>query len=1473
MKSFARRAGGTLMLAASSAISFAQQPQSPLPNFDQIHASAPAVISDHDNEVIEPYLGSLRLSSVDLRIEGPGGFDLEVVRSYNSARVGRNWIPDHDAHTSKPVGWTMHFGRLLVRYRNCNGSASNTNFMPMLETADGKRRLVWAVTQAGSPPMMTSDNWSVACNGSGYVVFSPDGRRYDMQHVHPGGLTTCPNPTNPGQSCYLSIYSTTRITDRNGNYADIAYSAYVNGRARAGADWNEPKIDGVTASDGRALLFSYAIYGETEEQKKPYLLSVTSNAGQRVEYTYQRLPGNWAPEVIVLTGFRDLAGRNWAYQYQIPKLFTDWRCSIQITCEYVAGDLLLKSITSPFGGSRSFEWTAVPSRNHRDVEPAIGVARKLTSDGGVWSFFYSKDSASSTVVTTVTGPAGTTVYRHRFEGNNDGGALGIRPPFWTDGLLLSQADGSVQTTTNTWRGQPISDNWATLLPLETQFPPEFVRPILQSRVTVRDGAVYQTTQSSFSKFGSPGTIEETGPNGGSRRTDVSYFADSLRWIIDVPKDEVVVGVGSVWRAFAANGNLLSETRDNVATSHTYYPSGDIETTTRPRGLVTAYGNYFRGVAQSENQPEGVNIIRVVSPKGTVVSETNGEGHTTSFTYDGLNRLTRASPPLGSEILVVYGANTRTISRGDLHEVTTFDGFGRAVSVNAGGYSTAFEYDPLGRMTYESISGYPSIGHRYTYDILDRRTGSLHNADGSSTRETYSSLAGVPTRAVQDERGFVTTYKFRAFGDPSTRELMSILSPVPEANVEIQRNGRGLVTSVSQGGVSHTFGYDNRYYVDRSTSPELGTIRFQRDEAGNVKERLVESGAAQGSAGTPQPAQTTRFEYDGRNRLTKTTFHADNPSPSTRTYWRNDKLKSLSNGSVVRNLGYDANGNLIRESLLVDGQDMVAQYEYNNKDQISAIVYPVLGRRVAFQLNSLGWPTMLSVPAGWMASASHWPSGQIYNITYAGGTSATYGRTGREWINSITVRSGGDNLLRISTSMVYDVTGNLLAATDSLDSRLNRSFQYDGIGRMVVADGPWGAGTVQYSGVGNIQNYNLGADRRWYAYDSRNRLTSVSATGLGSVTYTYDVNGNASPASTPYVYDNANNLIGTGPGRTNLYDGANLRVKTITGGVSHYEFRSADGLLLTEWRKEACCYDRLTEHLYLGTTRVAAQTTDFLGASIAGLYWDFYQPDAAGSTIASIYSGSFLGAKESYRPYGERVINSPSGNQIWFTGHKQDADNLIYMGARYYNPQTGRFLSIDPEGIAPENLHSINRYAYANNNPARYKDPDGRWPALIPDEMGGGVSRGRSRTGAVIVRDASGRAIPQTAADRQANLQESRQQQTSEPGAAPATKGRLGSQATRQHIDDVASAMEGRGWTITHGGGPSRNLKEEFLPGPGGGRKGSSYPDISATKDGKTLRVNTIDTRADGVTPTTREATNAARIRSQTSEHLLLIPKP
>jgi RHS repeat-associated protein len=112
---------------------------------------------------------------------------------------------------------------------------------------------------------------------------------------------------------------------------------------------------------------------------------------------------------------------------------------------------------------------------------------------------------------------------------------------------------------------------------------------------------------------------------------------------------------------------------------------------------------------------------------------------------------------------------------------------------------------------------------------------------------------------------------------------------------------------------------------------------------------------------------------------------------------------------------------------------------------------------------------------------------------------------------------------------------------------------------------------------------------------------------------------------------------------------------------------------------------------------------------------FYHNDASGSPLLATNSTGDLLWKENYRPYGEKLNQQTAGieNNIGFHGKPFDENSaLSYIGARYYNPSLGRFTGIDPQGFDPDNLHSSNRYAYANNNPYKYVDPDGHSPLDI-----------------------------------------------------------------------------------------------------------------------------------------------------------------
>lgn len=112
---------------------------------------------------------------------------------------------------------------------------------------------------------------------------------------------------------------------------------------------------------------------------------------------------------------------------------------------------------------------------------------------------------------------------------------------------------------------------------------------------------------------------------------------------------------------------------------------------------------------------------------------------------------------------------------------------------------------------------------------------------------------------------------------------------------------------------------------------------------------------------------------------------------------------------------------------------------------------------------------------------------------------------------------------------------------------------------------------------------------------------------------------------------------------------------------------------------------------------------------------YYHNDALGSPVAATDESGNKVWREAYHPYGSRIRqeNESKGNDIWYTGKPEDkATGLSYFGARWYDPQLGRFMAMDPVGFREGNIHSFNRYAYANGNPYRYVDPDGRAAVVI-----------------------------------------------------------------------------------------------------------------------------------------------------------------
>ena len=104
----------------------------------------------------------------------------------------------------------------------------------------------------------------------------------------------------------------------------------------------------------------------------------------------------------------------------------------------------------------------------------------------------------------------------------------------------------------------------------------------------------------------------------------------------------------------------------------------------------------------------------------------------------------------------------------------------------------------------------------------------------------------------------------------------------------------------------------------------------------------------------------------------------------------------------------------------------------------------------------------------------------------------------------------------------------------------------------------------------------------------------------------------------------------------------------------------------------------------------------LQGDIIGIYdscWNLlglYEYDAWGNLLSQV---------------GSEILNI---NPFRYRGYYYDAETgLYYLNSRYYDPETGRFISPDSVSyLDPETCNGLNLYAYCGNNPVMYTDPYG-----------------------------------------------------------------------------------------------------------------------------------------------------------------------
>jgi len=129
---------------------------------------------------------------------------------------------------------------------------------------------------------------------------------------------------------------------------------------------------------------------------------------------------------------------------------------------------------------------------------------------------------------------------------------------------------------------------------------------------------------------------------------------------------------------------------------------------------------------------------------------------------------------------------------------------------------------------------------------------------------------------------------------------------------------------------------------------------------------------------------------------------------------------------------------------------------------------------------------------------------------------------------------------------------------------------------------------------------------------------------------------------------------------------------------------------------------------------AGLITSIEGRISTPLNYYFHSDHLGSSSLITNQSGDVVQHLE-YIPFGEVFIDERPSTSTWSTPYKFNAKEmdeetgLYYYGARYYDPRTSVWISVDPLKCMTLNVSS---YVYCYNNPVKYIDPDGRF-ALKP----------------------------------------------------------------------------------------------------------------------------------------------------------------
>ena len=476
--------------------------------------------------------------------------------------------------------------------------------------------------------------------------------------------------------------------------------------------------------------------------------------------------------------------------------------------------------------------------------------------------------------------------------------------------------------------------------------------------------------------------------------------------------------------------------------------------------------------------------------------------------------------------------------------------------------------------------------------------------------------------------------------------------------------------------------------------------------------------------------------------------------------------------------YSLRGDTVNRTTQLGQRTFVENFGYTLDGAQTAIVTP-RGLREGLSLNSANRLSGVSVsgssftqPEPVIEQVTYNAKNQIAGVGYRLGAKTTLAYDPRTLLTTRIDSSFNDGTAdQPLQGMTYDIDSDLkiMAIHDligeSVFGAVNRSgaFEYDWRGQLTKATRyQQSTGYAYDSNGGFVSNDELPGTWRQGAD------TALLPLGTDKNPFAYDAFGRLqqSPEIDDTRYDTAGQLL-----YAHTRTGQTISYAYGPEGERYYKHIVAADGTVTESLYPVKSYSEepsgAQSFVFVGSKRLVR----FDHGQAAGPdRWFYYLEDHIGSNDILMSADGRPVEQNLYFPYGSEAqasdLSAPWASYLAtnaasvprekahhrYTGHYLDEETgLYYFGARYYHPKLARFVTPDPLFLAqPEkcekSTRECNLYGYANNNPIKYYDPDGR---LL--QLAAGVSPtyqndyqnminylDKSATGAALLQELNGR---------------------------------------------------------------------------------------------------------------------------------------